>query len=174
MYRIAIIGSQCTGKSTVADSIAKKLKLPQITEVAREFDANLFINRSKEDFAELQKKILDLQLEEESKLNEFVSDRSTVDNMAYWIHNCSDNTTKEENERYINKALSNIKNYTHIFQLVPEFYPIDDGFRDTNIVYHLQIAETIRTILFSHRISHYTLRGTNENRVNTALKILRM
>jgi len=46
MLRIAIIGSQCTGKSSVAEALAEKLKLPRISEVARKFDKSMFINKT--------------------------------------------------------------------------------------------------------------------------------
>ena len=174
MYRIAIIGSQCTGKSTVAETLSEKLKLPRISEVARKFDKSAFLNKTNKEFCDLQRQILNMQLAEEAKHTEFISDRSTIDNMSYWIHNCANIATTEENSSYISKALGNVKNYTHLFLLVPEFYPVDDNFRDTNIIYQLQIAESIHTILHINSIQHYTLKGTHENRIKIALEVLRV
>ena len=173
MYRIAIIGSQCTGKSTVAETLSEKLKIPRISEVARKFDKSMFVNKTNKEFCDLQRQILNMQLAEEAKHTEFISDRSTVDNTAYWIHNCANIATIEENKAYVEKALENVKNYTHLFLLVPEFYPVDDNFRDTNIIYQLQIAESIHTILHINSIRHHTLRGTHENRIKTALDVLK-
>jgi len=174
LFRIAVIGSQCTGKSSVAEALAEKLKLPRISEVARKFDKSMFVNKTNKEFCNLQHQILSMQLKEEAKYKEFVSDRSTIDNMAYWVHNCANIATTEENSLYVSKALGNVKNYTHLFLLVPEFYPVDDGFRDTNIVYQLQIAEAIHTILHMNSIKHHTLRGTLENRLKDALNILKV
>jgi nicotinamide riboside kinase len=170
--RIAIIGSQSTGKTTLAKQLSEHLNIQLISEIARRFDKNILSNKTSAEYLLIQKELLKLQIEEESKLQNFVSDRSTVDNLAYWIHNCSEITNNIENALYIKKAIKNTTIYTHIFQLIPEFYPRDDGYRDTNIIYQLQIAESIHTILHLNNIKHYRLTGTKEERLIKALEIL--
>ena len=170
--KIVVIGSHSTGKTTLARMLSKKFSIPMISEAARKFDKEKISNISSKEYINIQKQILDMQLEEESLRNEFISDRSTIDNAAYWIHNCSNNVKDIENINYIDKAIKNIPNYTHIFLLIPEFYPISDNFRDTNIVYQLQIAEIIHTILVMYQIKHYRITGDIKTRFDKVMEVL--
>lgn len=167
--KIAIIGSQSVGKSTLAGELSKRLNLPLITELARRWNIEKV---AQTELIHIQKELLKLQIQEENHNGQFISDRSTIDNLAYWLHNVSPIVDKEENCFYIKTALDNVKNYSHIFLLTPEFYPVDDGFRNTNIIYQLQIAEVVHTILRLYNIPHYRLTGTVENRVQKAMEIL--
>jgi nicotinamide riboside kinase len=169
MYKIAIIGSQSTGKSTLGNQLSKKMNIPLIKELARKWDIE---KATQTELIHIQKELLKLQIQEENRNGQFISDRSTIDNLSYWLHNVSPIVDKEENALYIKTALDNVKNYSHVFLLTPEFYPIDDGFRNTNIIYQLQIAEIINTILRLYNIQHYRLSGTVENRVQKAMEIL--
>jgi nicotinamide riboside kinase len=169
MYKIAIIGSQSTGKTTIANQLSEKLNIPMITELARKWDIE---KATQTELIHIQKELLKLQIDEENRNEQFISDRSTIDNLSYWLHNVSPIVDKEENELYVNTALKNVKNYSHIFLLTPEFYPVDDDFRNTNIIYQLQIAEVINTILRLYNIPHYKLTRSVENRVQKAMEIL--
>lgn len=169
MYKIAIIGSQSVGKSTLARELSNRLDTPLITELARKWDIE---KATQTELIDIQKNLLNLQIEEERKHEQFVSDRSTIDNMAYWLHNVSPIVDREENEIYVNTALDNVKNYSSIFLLSPEFYPVNDGFRSTNLIYQLQIHEVIVTILNIFNVPHIKLKGSVENRVGKAMKIL--
>lgn len=169
MYKIVIIGSQSVGKSTLARELSNRLNLPLITELARRWNIEKV---EQKELVHIQKEILRLQIQEENHNGQFISDRSTIDNLAYWIHNVSPIIDKEENKLYIRTALKNVKNYSHIFLLIPEFYPIADGFRNVNIIYQLQIAEVIHTILRLYGIKHYKLTGSVENRIKEVMKIL--
>ena len=155
--------------TTIANKLSKKLNIPLITELARKWDIE---KATQTELIHIQKELLKLQIQEENKNRQFISDRSTMDNLAYWLHNVSPIVDKEENESYVNTALDNVKNYSHIFLLVPEFYPVNDGFRNCNIIYQLQIAEAIHTILMLNNILHHRLSGTVENRVQKAMEIL--
>lgn len=170
MYKIAIIGSQSTGKSTLASELSKRLNIPLIKEIARKWDIE---KATQTELIHIQKELLELQIREENINGQFISDRGTVDNLSYWLHNVSPIVDKEENKLYVKTALDNVKNYSHIFLLTPEFYPVDDGFRNTNIIYQLQIAEVINTILRLYNIKHYKLSGTIENRIQKAMIILK-
>lgn len=173
MYKIAIIGSQSTGKSVISNELSLILKIPMITEIARRYDRNELLNTSSERYMILQKEILEQQIIAESEYKEFISDRSSLDNLSYWINNCANRSNSFDNNQYIKKAIANAKNYSHIFLLIPEFYPKDDGFRSTDIVYQMRIDAIIQTILHLYNISHYRLNGTIENRVTEAMKILK-
>ncbi len=169
MFKIAIIGSQSTGKSSLGRELSKRMSIPLITEIARRWNIEKV---SQIELIHIQKELLKLQIQEENRNGQFISDRSTIDNLAYWLHNVSPIVQKEENELYIKTALDNVKKYSHIFLLSPEFYPVDDGFRNTNIIYQLQIAEVINTILRLFNIEYYKLKGSIDNRVLDAMVIL--
>lgn len=169
MYKIAIIGSQSVGKSTLGKELSKRMNVPLITEIARRWNIEKV---SQVELIHIQKELLRLQIKEENHNGQFISDRSTVDNLAYWLHNVSSIVDKEENATYIKTALDNVKNYSHIFLLTPEFYPVDDGFRNTDVIYQMRIDATIQTILRLYDISHYRLGGSVENRVQKAMEIL--
>lgn len=167
--RIAIIGTHGTGKTTLAKMLSGIFKIPILGECARNHDIK---NANPDEYVKIQKDILIEQIAAESKHPSFVSDRSTIDNLAYWIHSCARMVDDSINKKYINTSLENAKKYTTIFLLVPEFYPRDDGFRDTNLIFQLQIAETINTILYLHQIPHYILRGTVYERLQRAIDII--
>ncbi len=172
MYKIAVIGSQASGKTTLAEALSEKLNIQLIREIARKYDRNELLNISSERYMILQKEILEQQIRAESQYKEFISDRSSLDNLSYWLNNCANRANFYDNDLYIKKALDNAKNYSHIFLLIPEFYPKDDGFRSTDILYQMRIDATIQAILYLYGIIHYRLSGTVENRVQKAMDIL--
>ncbi len=167
--RIAVIGTHCTGKTTLAKALSKTLDIPLIKECARNHEIK---KASPRQYVEIQKHILTEQISAELKYPGFVSDRSTIDNLAYWLHSCASIADAQTNKTYIRKALNNARNYTHVFLLIPEFYPREDGFRNTNIIYQLQIAETINAILYLQKIPHQVLSGSIEERLQHAISIM--
>lgn len=85
--KIYFIGAHSTGKSSLARIIAKEYDLPFLNEVARtvlaEKELHLDTLRVNLDLADqYQTEIFLRQIQEEAKLNSFVSDRS-FDNLAY-------------------------------------------------------------------------------------------
>ncbi len=172
MYKIAIIGSQSSGKTTLAEKLSEKLNIQLIREIARKYDRNELLNISSERYMTIQKELLEQQIMAENQYKEFISDRSSLDNLSYWLNNCANRTNSHDNNQYIKRAMDNAKNYSHVLLLIPEFYPKDDGFRSTDIVYQMRIDAIIQTILHLYEIKHYTLTGSIENRVRHAMNIL--
>ncbi len=117
--RIAIIGTHSTGKTTLAKALSKELNIPFIEECARNHDVK---HASVEEYIKIQKDILTEQISAENKHLDFISDRSTIDNLAYWIHSCASRVDALTNMTYTRSALDNARNYTNVFLLVPEFY----------------------------------------------------
>lgn len=155
--------------TTLAKKLSKEIKIPLITEIARKWNIE---KATRIELIHIQKELLKLQIQEENHNGQFISDRSTIDNLAYWLHNVSPIVDIEENSLYVKTALENVKKYSYIFLLTPEFYPVSDGFRSTDVVYQMRIDATIQTILHLYNISHYRLSGTVENRIKEAMKIL--
>lgn len=155
--------------TTVARQLSKRLNIHLITEIARKWNIE---KATRTELIHIQKELLRLQIKEENHNGQFISDRSTIDNLAYWLHNVSPIVDIEENTLYVKTALDNVKNYSHIFLLTPEFYPVNDGFRNTDVLYQMRIDAIIQTILHLYNIPHYRLSGTIENRVDKAMEIL--
>ncbi len=172
MYKIVVIGSQSSGKTTLAKELSEKLDIQMIREIARKYDRNELINVSSERYMIIQKELLEQQIMAENQYKEFISDRSSLDNLSYWLNNCANRASISDNDQYIKRAMSNAENYSHIFLLIPEFYPKDDGFRSTDIVYQMRIDAIIQAILHLYRIKHYRLSGTIENRIQKVMEIL--
>jgi len=85
--KIYFIGSHSSGKSTLARYVSEHYKLPMITEVARAIlsEKELHLDSLRTDLSlvdDYQRQIFYRQLEEEAKVNDFVSDRS-FDCLAY-------------------------------------------------------------------------------------------
>jgi nicotinamide riboside kinase len=172
--RVTIIGSHGTGKTVIAKLISEKLNLPLITEVARNYDLKKIDRKSNiEKFRTIQKKILNDQLFYENSYENFVSDRSTIDNLAYWLSNCYSYASDNENEIYLSRSLNNVSNYSHIFLIKPEFSIKDDGFRDLDPIYQKKIEIIIDTILQIQKIRYFLLTGTISERLNYALKLIK-
>lgn len=174
---IAVIGAQCTGKTTLVNELSDILKIPKITEVARRYN----IPRAPSiKHVSLQLNILSDQISAEYNTyrtnGSFVSDRSTIDNMAYWLCNAHDYATDDEKESYMTTCIRNVfgneNRYTHVFLVQPEFAIEDDGFREIDPVYQNEIHTIIKTILRIYNIKHYTLTGDLQSRIQQALEIL--
>lgn len=170
--RIAIIGAQCTGKSTLANALSEQLNIPLITEIVRNYKKEQ-LQCTNPEYPQIQKEILRLQREEEKKYEDFVSDRSTIDNMSYWIYGCVDKVSVLENIDYIHKSLSNSRTYTYIFYLKPEILIVDDGFRECNLLYQRDIDTIIHTILKLFNLKYNILSGSVKERTKQAMEILK-
>ncbi len=169
--RIAVIGSQGTGKSTLSRQLSEELNIHLITEVARSFKKEQLICTNPA-YSSIQKEILRLQIQEESLHKKFVSDRSSIDNVSYYLYGCYDIASDLDNNSYISQSINNALNYTHIFFLRPEFEISDDGFRDCDIKYQKSIDTIIKTILQLYNIKYYQLSGSTEDRVKKAMRVI--
>lgn len=86
--KVYFVGAHSTGKTTLARYVSQQYKIPMITEVARmvlsERETHLDALRYDLDQVDdYQRQIFHRQIEEEKRYQEFVSDRSFVDCLAY-------------------------------------------------------------------------------------------
>lgn len=134
--KIYFIGAHSTGKSSLARIIAKEYDLPFLNEVARtvlaEKELHLDTLRVNLDLADqYQTEIFLRQIQEEAKLNSFVSDRS-FDNLAYMAQHArllASAISKPEFLQYIDKLK---QPDVIIFFVRPSKVTLkDDGVRET-------------------------------------------
>lgn len=173
--RIAIVGSFSTGKTTLAEELARHLDLPLLPETAREV-VDLGFKLDKDATPETEALIFLKQYNNELSNSDFVGDRSLVDVMAYagWV---LDNQPRSKETALWDECVKLAErrmrsNYTHVFYLPIEFPIVLDGLRPDDPDFQAEIDERVIRILKSHDIEYDTLTGSVENRMEQISKIL--
>lgn len=136
--KIAFCGASGTGKTTLATALSNKLHLPLLTNRARSIAELLHItdlyNINPTKRALYQHAIILSQIEQELRVNDcgFVSDRSVVDILMYWMLDNSENypllTKNYWNLIFFYKKYHP---YDLLIYLPIEFEAENDGFRYT-------------------------------------------
>lgn len=166
--RIAIVGSFSTGKTTLAELLARRLELPLLPEAAREVVA-LGFKLDKDATPETETLIFLKQYNNELATEEFVGDRSLIDVMAYagWVLENRQRTKEmalwEECERLAERRLRT--SYSHVYYLPIEFPIVLDGLRPDDPAFQKEIDERILGLLGSHGVAYRTITGTVDQRV---------
>lgn len=133
--RIAFSGSAGTGKTTLARAVAKELALPYIEEGFRKrVDEGMVLHNMSE--AERRDLMRDMWREQRSQEldcpNGFVSDRSSVDFAAFWLHYALTDAEQETAE-FIEQMQGEADNIHHIVICPWGSLPLQaDGVRSTN------------------------------------------
>jgi nicotinamide riboside kinase len=166
--RIAIVGSFSTGKTTLAEVLARRLDLPLLPEVARAI-VDLGFQLDKDATVEAETLIFLRQYNNELATESFVGDRSLVDVMAYagWVLENQpwrkEMELWEECKRLADRRLRT--NYSHVYYLPIEFPIVLDGLRPDDPAFQKEIDERIVALLDHHGVSHETITGSVEERV---------
>ena len=166
--RIAIVGSFSTGKTTLAELLARKLELPLLPETAREV-VDLGFKLDKDATPETETLIFLKQYNNEISTSDFVGDRSLIDVMAYagWVLDNQPRTKEtalwDECVRLAERRLRG--NYSHIFYLPIEFPIVLDGLRPDDPAFQKEIDERLMRLLRSHDLEFTTIKGSVEERL---------
>ncbi len=170
--RIAIAGTHCTGKTTLANRLAEELGLALIVEQARQAAKVLGIEnvaqvvRDRECAMRFQWKALAMQIAAEDMLQQagFVSDRATLDYLAYFELYRVAPLGSKDHARYRDLAIGKAKTHYDLVVYLPiEFEAEEDGFRDCCPVCRGRIAELIEDNLLY--VPHVRVSGPIEDRV---------
>lgn len=143
--RIGICGVSSTGKSTLAREVAKRSGVPlvwedDILQAARNKcdleGMNLPIQVYKytpEEHLAFERKFLEVEYEQEKKLDHFITDRSPLDTMNWMMYLCNQTMPPEEFNGHMDKLTAILKTYEAIFYLPYGVLPIvNDNRRHTN------------------------------------------
>ena len=152
--RIIITGASGVGKTTLVEALAPLLSLPVIPELGRAICENLGYKTIGEipDQEGFKNDVLEAQIAEENRLENFVSDRSTIDCWVLWQRWNLCSAMTYDTEAYYRRARTQASVYTHVVYVPPMFPPAEDGFRWTDSDYQLQIDRIVRTTLYDWQL----------------------
>ena len=154
--RICLAGSGGTGKTTLLTKLNEDLDYPVIQEGIREWLVNNnfddFKDMEPSDVVKMQSEVMDGKIRQESKLKDFISDRTTLENLSYglrWIGSTS-NENDEWMETYINRAMDHAKdNYDIVFICPWGIFDIEpDGTRSSKKYYQYMMQAIIEYHLY--------------------------
>lgn len=189
MLRIGITGTHSTGKTTLARCLVEKLnnkdrRIILIKEQVRDVAADLSIQNVEEVarrgpkwFSLFQWEILRRQINSEQYAVKngysFVSDRTTLDNLAYYMLGNSGDS-EAVRKMYEGIALKNMKRGYDLILYLPPAIPLeDDGFRQTDEEFRDKIDRAIRRLIALHGIACYTVKSIALNeRVKEVLEAI--
>lgn len=169
--KIAIIGAQGVGKTTLAQQINKDYPkiniLPEAARLAQK--AGYKLDHTATVDTELW--LINKQVELESTEDNWVADRCGIDLLAYIEYLFSHETDLIE---FANKKLvPKFSNYDLVIYLPSgEFAIEDDGIRTTDIKFQTDIDGKIREILEKYKIKFIKIVGTPDERLKKVKEIL--
>jgi predicted ATPase len=167
--RIYLTGAHGIGKTTVARYIAEKYKLILIPEAARLIlsEQELQLSSLRSDINVVNKYQIDVfnrQLQEESGKDNFVADRSIIDNLAYSAQH-TDILNLSLKDKRIKQYLEKLKlNDTIMFFVRPDknMLLIEDGVRERPTWESvISIDSTIKTFLELFDIRYFQINTDN-------------
>lgn len=178
LIRIGVTGSHGTGKTTLCKILADTLKIPYIEEQARiSFEVlnmqDLDIARLDNDkFSNFQQDVIRRQINEEYKHgNNFISDRTTLCNYAYYKVNTKDAPKIKNGYRSI--ALNNFScGYDLVIYIPIIFELVLDGVRNKGEDYRLKVDAIIQNHLYLNPNVYCLQSDGVENRVKELTEVI--
>ena len=170
--KIAIIGAQGVGKTTLAQQINKDypdLKiLPEAARLAKE--AGYALDETATTETELW--LITKQIELESIESKWIADRSCIDLLAYIHHLFSEESALVEFA--IKTLVPRFSNYDLVLYLPSGQFAIeDDGLRITEMKFQQAADRRIRDILEKHKIPFIKIVGSPKERLEKVKNLVK-
>ena len=174
--KIGILGTHNSGKTTLGHTIMSYLKehhviVGWVSEIVRDcpfpvnerasFHAQLWILNSQ----------INKEIEEQTRNNVVVTDRTVIDNFAYARRASILNKEYRKNIKVLEMICKNwVDTYDFLFFTQRTKSPIEnDNFRSTDLKFQIEIDQMIRRIIRDWEIRTIELSGSNEERLDTVL-----
>lgn len=122
--KIVVSGSAGIGKTRLAKKLSDYLGIPYIPDcIDDNLNANGFSSwkdvKSKKKEREIRLTSLKQKIEKENKTESFVSDKGSIDYLAYWLILTSNYATEAENEEFLRLAKEHAQTYDKV--IIPVF-----------------------------------------------------
>jgi predicted ATPase len=155
--RIAFCGASGTGKSTLAAALAAHFNLPlnpvgsRSVSAAMGYASPYDVDRAGRR-AEFQRRLLANKCAWEAAHESFVTDRTTLDNLAYQALHAVESVTGA----VVAEAVTGLARYTHVFYCPVWAFcaPGDDSARVQDLTYHRVYDAVLRGFLESHPVAY--------------------
>lgn len=149
--RIAIVGSAGTGKTTLAKALAKHLQCAYIPDtvltVLRERGRDSWQGVVAGDRRRIREEALRRKIAAEAAAEDFVSDKSVIDYLAYWLQNQSEQEIRAVNEDFLEQCKQAALRYDRLV-LLPYRAEVDFMIgRNQDPVHNLKVAALKRGLL---------------------------
>ena len=170
--KIAIIGAQGVGKTTLANQISKEYPdfkiLPEAARLAMKAGYKLDHTAT----TETELWLIAKQIELESGEGKWVADRCGIDLLAYIHHLFSEESSLIE---FATKTLvPRFSNYDLVLYLPSGQFAIeDDGVRITDMKFQQAIDQQIKDILEKHKIPFIKIVGSPKERLTKVKKLIK-
>jgi adenylate kinase family enzyme len=160
-HKIYLCGSAGVGKTTLAKEVAELTGLPFISGSAKELSLAYGFKSHKElleafekdaEFAmQYQYGLLDYRKTQAEELDGFITDRSPIDNIAYFLLSLAHKISTERAREYIEYALESIKEGSKVvfLQRHPGIALENDNHRLHNEYYQALVEYTIAGVINS-------------------------
>ena len=171
--KIAIIGAQGVGKTTLAQQINKEYPQFQILPEAARLAQKAGYKLDHTATVETELWLINKQIELESEENHWVADRCGIDLLAYIQFLFSHENKLIE---FATKTLvPKFNNYDLVVYLPSgEFAIEDDGLRTTDLKFQKDIDNQIKDILDKNKIKFIKIVGAPEERLEEVKKLLNL
>lgn len=172
--KIAFTGSSSTGKTTLATALCdigcvKYFINIDSRKIIEKHNTKNIDDFTSENYLAFQREWVDTKKKSEEHFNDYITDRSYIDAIAYMkCKNMVDQTL-------IGVALQEMKKYDFVFYL--PFGKIafeDDGYRSRNNSFNAMVDEKILELLDYYSIEHYKVEASSlEQRIQYIQKIIK-
>ncbi len=174
-FRIAVLGSHSTGKTTLGKALARELNIPYLKgDLVQEIVKTVFLKNSplvltREEYWEMEQWHYHKQLEDATINQTFVSDGGFPLDAVYLgvTHNLRNNQSFKDFTKQCFRQTKKL--YSHIIYLPPEISLVDDNFRPQDIQYQKDIDKFLVELLKTYKVPYFTVKGDVAQRVTQVL-----